>query len=96
MFACEGSSICFDYPLAEGGAESQRNRELAAAAGEPMKAKYSYDEMEALLSEEGFLIYEHMNAAEAAEAFFREYNQKNAEHMMTAPEGVGYCLAVKK
>ena len=26
----------------------------------------------------------------------REYNQKNAEHMMTAPEGVGYCLAVKK
>lgn len=22
-----------------------------------------------------------MNAAEAAEAFFREYNQKNAEHM---------------
>ena len=66
-FACEGSSICFDYPLAEGGAESQRNRELAAAAGEPMKAKYSYDEMEALLSEEGFLIYEHMNAAEAAE-----------------------------
>ena len=41
-------------------------------------------------------VYEHMNAAEAAEAFFREYNQKNAEHMMTAPEGVGYCLAVKK
>ena len=37
-----------------------------------------------------------MNAAEAAEAFFRGYNRKNAEHMMTAPEGVGYCLAVKK
>ena len=85
-----------DYPLIEDGAESQRNRELAAAAGEPMKAKYSYDEMEAFLSEEGFLIYEHMNAAEAAEAFFREYNQKNAEHMMTAPEGVGYCFAAKK
>ena len=94
-FACEGSSICFDYPLAESGAESRRNRELAAAAGEPMKAKYSYDEMEALLSEEGFLIYEHMNAAEATEAFFREYNHKNAEHSMRAPEGVGYCLAVK-
>ena len=85
-----------DYPLIEDGAESQRSRTLAAAAGEPMKAKYSYDEMEAFLSEEGFLIYEHMNAAEATEAFFREYNQKNAEHRMTAPEGVGYCLAVKK
>ena len=97
--ACEGSAICFDYPLTDypltEGAESRRSRELAAAAGEPMKAKYSYDEMEALLSEEGFLIYEHMNAAEATEAFFREYNQKNAERSMTAPEGVGYCLAVK-
>ena len=93
--AYEGSSICFDYPLSYGGAESRRSRELAAAAGEPMKAKYSYDEMEALLSKEGFLIYEHMNAAEATEAFFREYNLKNAERSMTAPEGVGYCLAVK-
>ena len=95
-FACEGASICFDYPLAEDGAESRRNRELAAAAGEPMKAQYSYDEMEALLSKAGFLIYEHMNAAEATETFFREYNHKNVEHSMTAPEGVGYCLAVKK
>ena len=94
-FACEGSSICFDYPLTEGGAESRRSRELAAAAGEPMKAKYFYDEMEALLSKEGFLIYEHMNAAEATEAFFWEYNNKNTEHVMSAPEGVGYCLAVK-
>ena len=94
--ACEGSSICFDYPLAEDGAESRRNRALAAAAGEPMQAKYSYGEMEALLSEAGFLIYEHMNAAEATETFFREYNHNNAEHVMEAPEGVGYCLAVKK
>ena len=48
--SCEGSSICFDYPVPEAGAESQRNRELAAAAGEMMKARYSYGEMEALLS----------------------------------------------
>jgi len=89
-------AICFDCPLTESGSESHRNRELAAAAGEPMKAKYSYSEMEALLSEAGFLIYEHMNAAEATKAFFQEYNHKNAEHVMTAPEGVGYCLAVKK
>ena len=84
------------YPLTESGSESHRNRELAAAAGELMKAKYSYSETEALLSEAGFLIYEHMNAAEATKAFFQEYNHKNAEHVMTAPEGVGYCLAVKK
>ncbi len=94
--ACEGSSLCFDYPLSEGGTESQRNRELAAAAGEPMKAKYTYDELEALLSDAGFRIYEHMNADEATEAFFLEYNRCNPAHSMTAPKGVGYCLAVKK
>ena len=85
----EGSSICFDYPISEDGAESQRNRELAAAAGEMMKAKYSYEEMEALLSNVGFLIYEHLGAGEATDAFLKESG-------MTAPAGVGYCLAVRK
>lgn len=94
--ACEGSSVCFDYPHSEDGAQSRRNRALAAAAGEPMKAQYTYDELEALLSEAGFLIYEHMNADEATGAFFREYNRRNPERGMAAPEGVGYCLAVKK
>lgn len=92
----EGSSLCFDYPLSEGGAESERNRALAAAAGEGMKARYTYDELEALLAEAGFLIYEHLNAGEATEAFFSAYNRKNPGHAMTAPAGVGYCLAVKK
>ena len=87
--SCEGSSICFDYPETEDSAESRRNRELAAAAGEMMKAKYSYEEMEALLSNAGFLIYEHMDAGEAADEFFKESS-------MTAPAGVGYCLAVRK
>ena len=87
--SCEGASICFDYPVSEAGAESQRNSELAAAAGEMMKAKYSYEEMEALLSNVGFLIYEHMDAGEATSAFLKESG-------MTAPTGVGYCLAVRK
>ena len=93
---CEGSSICFDYPMADDGEESARNRELAAAAGEAMKAKYDYGEMEALLAQAGFLIYEHMNAAEATGAFFDGYNHRYPAHSMAAPEGVGYCLAVKK
>ncbi len=37
--SCEGTSICFDYPLNGEGGESARNRELAAAAGEAMKAR---------------------------------------------------------
>ena len=51
--------------------------------------KYSYEEMEALLSNAGFLIYEHMDADEATDAFLKESG-------MTAPAGVGYCLAVRK
>lgn len=92
----EGSSLCFDYPLSEDGTESGRNRKLAAAAGERMKAKYTYEELETLLADAGFLIYEHLDAEEATEAFFRAYNEKNAEHEMAAPKGVSYCLAVKK
>ena len=92
----EGSSICFDYPLAEDGPESKRNQELAAAAGERMKARYTYTELDELLSETGFLVYEHMNAVDATDAFFQQYNRKNPGHSMTAPNGVGYCLAVKK
>ena len=87
--SCEGASICLDYPINEEGRESARNRELAAAAGEAMKARYSYGEMETLLSRAGFLIYDHMDADEATEAFFKDSD-------MTAPAGVGYCLAVRK
>ena len=87
--SCEGASICLDYPINEEGRESARNRELAAAAGEAMKARYSYGEMEVLLSRAGFLIYDHMDADEATEAFFKDSD-------MTAPVGVGYCLAVRK
>ncbi len=94
--SCAGSSICFDYPQSADGTESRRNRELAAAAGEQMKAQYSYDELEELLSKAGFLVYEHLNADEATESFFQEYNCSNMEHCMAAPEGVGYGLAVKR
>ena len=61
-----------------------------------MKAQYSCDELEELLSKAGFQVYEHLNADEATETFFQNYNRSNMEHSMTAPEGVGYCLAVKQ
>ncbi len=92
--SCAGSSICFDYPQSADGTESRRSRELAAA-GEQMKAQYSFDELEKLLSEAGFLEYEHLDAEEATEIFFQDYNRSNEEDCMRAPAGVGYCLAVK-
>ena len=94
--SCKGSSVCFDYPLLEAGTESQRNRELAAAAGETMKARYTYRDMERLLAASDFLIYEHLSAAQATHEFFRRYNSRNPGHQMSAPAGVSYCLAVKQ
>ena len=94
--SCPGSYICFDYPLLEDGITSQCTRELAAGAGEPMKARYSFDELSDLLSQAGFQICKHLNPSEMTDAFFAEYNCQNPEHTMTAPEGTAYCLAVKK
>ena len=93
---CEGSSVLFDYPMTEGGQESERTRALAAGANEKMKAEYTYREIESLLADCGFLIYEHHDDKSATKAFCESYNRKNPQHEITAPKGVGYVLAVKK
>ena len=92
----EGSSICFDYPVMDEGKENITNRELAKAAGEEMQAKYTYEEMEKMLEECGFLIYEHHDDVSATEQFFRKYHESNPAHAMEAPKGTHYCLVVKK
>ena len=61
-----------------------------------MKAKYTYREIEQVLSDFGFLIYEHHDSGSATKAFCESYNKKNPQHEITAPKGVGYVLAVKK
>ena len=93
---CEGSALVFDYPTTENAAASKRTRSLAEGADEKMKAKYSYREMESLLSDSGFLIYEHHDSKSATKAFCEKYNSKNPGYEIKAPEEVGYILAVKK
>ena len=61
-----------------------------------MKAEYTYAEMEEMLADSGFLIYEHLDPDEMTEQYFKEYNAHTPEHAMHAPEGVAYLLAVKK
>lgn len=73
-----------------------KTRRLAKGAGEEMKAEYSYREIEKMLENCGFLIYEHLNDKEMTETYFELYNILNPEHRMHAPTGVNYCLAVKK
>lgn len=93
---CEGSAICFDYQSQEDSPETATNQALAQGAGERMKARYDAREIEALLEECGFLVYEHLDHAEMTDQFFSDYNQQNPEHSMEAPAGVRYCLAVRK
>ncbi len=69
---------------------------LAGGAGEAMLASYSYSDMEALLVNCGFLIYEHLEPKEITEQYFAEYNRANPQHIMSAFNNVNYCLAIKK
>ncbi len=91
----QGSAICFDYQTAEESTVTKKNEELAAGAGEQMKAAYSLDELELILQNCGFMIYEHLDHEEITRQYFEDYNAKNPEAIMQAPEGVGYILAVK-
>lgn len=61
-----------------------------------MLASYSYTDMEQLLSEHGFPIYEHLTPHEMTKQYFEIYNNVNPLHRMTAFDNVNYCLAVRK
>lgn len=92
---CEGSEIVFDYPTASADDASRKNSLMACAAGEKMKAEYTYKEIERLMSEHGYLIYEHLNSAEIEKQYFEKYNAIH-KHKLRAPRSTAFCLAVKK
>ena len=97
----EGSTLVFDYPdgvshTAQAGERAKRQAALATAAGEPMRPGYAYPELEALLAEHGFLIYEHLSPEEMTAQVFAPYNRENPTHAMTAFDNVAYCLAVRR
>ena len=87
----DGSAICFDYQTPDGSGETRRNEQLAGAAGESMKAKYTAAEIEKLLADCGFLIYEQLDDEEMTKRYFAPCRDD-----MRAPKGVNYILAVKK
>jgi len=95
-----GSTIVFDYPdeyayTEQAGDRAKRQAMLAGGAGEAMLASYSYNEMEQLLSDCGFLIYEHLTPTEITDRFFADYNKANPRRPMSAFDNTNYCLAVK-
>lgn len=97
----KGSSIIFDYPdensyTEKAGERSKKQAMLAGAANEKMLASYSYGDMERLLSDYDFLIYEHLTPQEMTKQYFEAYNRANPSHSITAFDNVNYCLAVRK
>ena len=90
-----GSAICFDYPSTCESEETRKNEKLAGKAGEEMKAKYTAQEIQHILSESGFLVYEHINAEEMTKQYMQDYNDATGKSM-SAPVGVEYVLAVKR
>lgn len=92
-----GSALVFDYhdQDAELGDASQRQIQLAQGAGEAMTAGYALADLEELLGEGGFLLYEHLTPAEIDGQLFSPHNQAEPEHPIHALDHVCFCLAVK-
>ncbi len=94
---CEGCDVVFDYPLKTFDENPTVTEKLALGAGETMKTKYSYPELEKLLSEHGFKIYEHLAKDEIDERFFVPHNAFTSETgLMSSPGDFALCHAVKK
>lgn len=97
----QGSSVVFDYPdeyyySQNAGDRAKKQAAMAAQANEKMLASYSYVELEKILSDNGFLIYEHLTPKEITEQYFQKYNKANPEHTINAFDNVNYCLAVRE
>ena len=89
------SEFVFDYPLKTADSEESTVQKLASGAGEKMKARYSYRELEKLAENSGFLIYEHLSKAEIDASFFAPHNAfTSGTGVMTAPEDFALCRAV--
>ena len=91
----DGSTLVFDYPDENFfDAEEKRIQNtimMAKAGGEPMQTAFSYEELEKLLGEHGFLIYELLTPDDIQRDII---DRVGAD--IKAFEHVNYCLAVRK
>ncbi len=73
----------------------QRQEAMAAAAGEPMVPGYGYRELEKLLADCGYLLYEHLDPDEIMARHFQAHNEAYPQHPIEPFGCVGFCLAVR-
>lgn len=88
-----GSVIIFDYP---NELDKSITRDLAKAAEEEMKCTYTYEEILDIANMCSLNIYEHLNNKDIDNTYFYDYNSLNPNNIIKAPEGVNYCLLVKR
>ena len=89
----EGSEICMDFQSDEASKETRVNQDLASAANEQMKAKYSLREISEFFESIGFNVKAELSSDEMTSKYFNDYNNANPGHRMEAPVGVRYLLA---
>lgn len=94
-FAAEGSTIVFDFAdshLFSSDVPRVKNMlAMAEQSGEPMKSCFGYSELERLLEQHDFLIYEFLNTEEIQHRYFSE-----CQNEMKAFEHINYVQAVLK
>ena len=93
--AADGSDLVFDY--ADAGLflsdvkRVQNMLAMAKAGGEEMKSSFDQLSLELMLSECGFLVYEHLNREEIQSRYF-----SGRTDWLSAFEHIGYAHAVLK
>ncbi len=89
--SADGSSVAFDFPdshLFSSSVPRVKNMlAMAEMSGEPMKSCFGYGELEKMLEDNGFLIYEFLNRDDIQDRFL-------CGSEMTAFENVNYAQAV--
>lgn len=90
-----GSRIAFDWPVQTGhdGGRTERQKNLAAAAGEEMRLHCTGAEMEALLRACGFAVCHELAPEEITRTYFAPFNRTCGGCPLEAFPGVHYCLA---
>ncbi len=94
-FAADGSTVVFDFAdnhLFSSDEKRVKNMlEMAHKSGEPMKSCFGYGELEMLLQEHNFLIYEFLSDKDIQNRYFA-----NRSDGLTAFPHINYALAVLK
>ena len=94
---CPGSSVVFSYGDENFYSENAGKGPLfiKEITQTDCNSGYSYTEIEKLLSQRGFLIYEHLTREDMQQQYFTNHNAINSANL-TAMESVCYILAVRK